>query len=339
VSVVEGHDLGARLGVQSAADVLDGAERAVHAGSLFGAHVWPTGLSPLDTHLSGGIRAGELVLLGGTQGLGKTTFALQVARNIAAAGGHALYVCYEHDVELLLERLLTLEAGLVAPDSSLTISGIRRSLGAHDGVSGIGLAERLDAFDGGRKALESLRGYADRLHLFAARGDVTTLAHVRSAVDALRPLRPAVFLDYVQKVALDADVDDDTRLSRVATGAKDLALDANVPVFAVAALDGRGLETRRARTHHLRGATTLAYEADVILMLNNKFDVVARHHLVYDTARADRFRDWVVCTIEKNRNGEDHLDLEFRQRFAQSRYEAHGGMVVEELLDERLHRD
>ena len=45
---------------------------------------WGTGLQPLDTHLGGGLHAGDLVLLAGPQGTGKTTVALQVARNVVA---------------------------------------------------------------------------------------------------------------------------------------------------------------------------------------------------------------------------------------------------------------
>ena len=339
MSVLNHHELATRLGVKSAAQVLDEADQAVRAGDVFGAAVRPTGFAPLDAHLAGGIRAGELVLLGGVQGLGKTTFALQVARNIAAAGGHALYVSYEHDLANVLERLLVLESGLCSQRSDLTVNQVRRALGACGGRPQAGMADLLAPYEGSADALESLRSYADRLHVMPARGDVTTLDHVRAAVDALGEQRPAVFLDYLQKVAVDGDVDDDARISRVGTGAKDLALDAEVPVFAVAAVDRAGLDSKRARPRHLRGAATLAYEADVILLLNNKYDVVARHHLVYDTVRADRYHDWVVCTVEKNRNGEDGLELEFHRRFTESRYDPHGGMVAEQLLDDRVHLD
>src|SRR5690349_14848468 len=74
--------------------------------------VQPVGLGfdPLDKVLGGGLRAGDLLLLGGAPGAGKTTFVLQAARNIAASGqGTCLYLCYEHDEEYLATRLITLE--------------------------------------------------------------------------------------------------------------------------------------------------------------------------------------------------------------------------------------
>ena len=47
----------------------------------------PTGMDPLDRMLGGGFRMGDLVLLGGRPGVGKTIIGLQWARSIARSGG------------------------------------------------------------------------------------------------------------------------------------------------------------------------------------------------------------------------------------------------------------
>ena len=60
---------------------------------------------------------------------------------------------------------------------------------------------------------------------------------------------------------------------------------------------------QRMRVSNMRGSSALAYEADTVLLLNNKYDVVARHHLVYSMGNVEKFRDWAVLTVEKNRNG------------------------------------
>jgi len=105
----------------------------------------------------------------------------------------------------------------------------------------------------------------------------------------------------------------------------------------VVASDKEGIVSgRRMRVHHLRGAAALAYEADVVLVINDKYDVVARHHLVFDVGNAERFRDYVIVTIEKNRTGIDRVDLEFRKRFEQGRFETEGSAVSEQLVDERV---
>src|SRR5436853_7048875 len=68
-------------------------------------------LPAADACLGGGLRAEDLCLVGGMQNVGKTIFALQVARNLAAAGDVLpIVVCYEHGPDTLLHRLLCLES-------------------------------------------------------------------------------------------------------------------------------------------------------------------------------------------------------------------------------------
>lgn len=90
--------------VRSLAQVLEHVDESLRSGVAATAHTWPTGFAALDEVLGGGLHAGELTLLGGSQGLGKTTFALQIARNVAAGGGRALYLCFEHREEDVLQR-------------------------------------------------------------------------------------------------------------------------------------------------------------------------------------------------------------------------------------------
>ena len=53
-------------------------------------------------------------------------------------------------------------------------------------------------------------------------------------------------------------------------------------------------------------------------MLNDKYDIVARHHLLYDAGNADRFRQYVILSLEKNRSGLDRIDMQLRKRFDQA---------------------
>jgi hypothetical protein len=51
--------------------------------------------------------------------------------------------------------------------------------------------------------------------------------------------------------------------------------------------------------------------------MNTKSDVVARNHLLFDVNGLDKYREWTVITVEKNRQGHDAVELEFRKRFQQ----------------------
>jgi replicative DNA helicase len=321
--------------------VLADADALLHEGRSAAPRVWPTGFPVLDTYLGGGVRAGELTLIGGPQGLGKTTFALQVLRNIAAGGGHAVYFSYEHDAPTVLERLLACEAGERGGLEAVPMRRIREVFQAGDGGRD-GLAARLAAVPGGAGAVESLSTYADRLMIHRANGALTDLEVIRQTAmrtrDALGD-HPAIVVDYLQKVAIrDSHDVEEERVTRIVEGLKDLALEIGIPVIAIVAADKEGLVSgKRLRVNHLRGSSALAYEADVVLILNDKFDVVARHHLVYDVSNAERYREWVVITIEKNRGGLDRIDLEFRKRFEHSRFDPEGQVVNEQLVDERVY--
>lgn len=214
-----------------------------------------------------------------------------------------------------------------------------RALVEGDG-SATSLSDKLAETPGGAEALAAISHDLDRLSVL--RGGVhTSIADISAAAASIaeREVRhPLVVIDYVQKVATDSSIyEEEVRMARVAGELKDLALTAGAPVFAISASDSVGItDGKRLRTQHLRGASALAYEADAVLVLNEKFDVVARHHLVYGSANAERYRGFAILTIEKNRGGMAGIDMEFRKRFDQARYERDGQLVTEQLVDSRV---
>lgn len=326
--------------LQSLNDTLEASEYRVKAGAHSNSRVWPTGFAPLDEHLSGGFRSGDLILLGGAQGLGKTTMAVQMARNIARAGRAVLMLSYEHDHQAALIRLVALEAGLIAGTEAPSVQRIRHSFEATDGM-GHGLADRLSDTDGGSAAIEVVREYAERVVVHRSTGSSTSLEVIKELVEKVRAdlgQGPLVIVDYLQKVPVPGEsLDEDARVTHVVEGLKDMALDYDIPVLAIVASDKEAIGGgKRMRVNHFRGSSALAYEADIVLVLNNKHDIVARHHLVYSLQNVEEYQHWAIMTIEKNRNGVNGVDMEFRKQFEQSRYDPSGRLVTEQLTDERI---
>jgi replicative DNA helicase len=324
--------------LRALSDVLSGAEARLAAGESAAPRVWPTGFQLLDRHLGGGLRSGELTLLGGPQGLGKTSFVLQVLRNTVSLGGAGVYFSFEHDEATVLQRMIALEAAHTADIDAPPLRVIREAMeaaGAHAGS----LEQRL-AEVGGAKAVQNIAGYGDRMLIDRATGASTDLDTIRdTALEVARRtgFTPLVVVDYLQKVAVKEGGGELERVTAVVEGLKDLALEHDLPVLAVVAADKEGLVTgKRLRMHHLRGSSALAYEPDVVLIMNEKYDVVARHHLVYDIGNAERFHNWAVVSIEKNRSGRDRIDLEFMKRFEHGLFDPAGRQVTEQLVDERV---
>ncbi len=327
------------LQLQSLTETIEQADYRVRSGSHAAERIWPTGFDVLDSHLQGGFRSGDLILLGGPQGMGKTTFVLQVARNIARQGRPVLYFCYEHDQTTMLIRLVALEAGLIGGPDAPSLNVVRRIFESSDGL-GRSLRERLAETSGGAQALDIVQEYADRLTVHRSSGTQTTLDDIKDTIASVKKAHgaaPFICVDYLQKIPMKGSPNEEERITSVVEQVKDMTLDYDVPVLCVVASDKEGIASgKRMRVNHMRGSSALAYEADTVLMLNNKYDVVARHHLVYDSGNIERFRHWAVLSIEKNRSGVTGVDMEFPKRFEQSRFETHGQLVREKLVDERV---
>jgi replicative DNA helicase len=322
--------------LHSLADVLERVDERARLGAE-ATYLWPTGFSLLDDVLDGGLRGGNLILLAGPQGQGKTTMALQVARNVASSGQAVLYFCYEHDPEVLLGRLVSLEAGIRYQGQAPNQDRFRR-LFEDPAPTPDGLVGRLQTLPTATEALQAVLRYEDHFHVHRSTGSATNIKVIAEAVEQVRRATgqsPLVIVDYLQKVKAESAIESE-RATEVVEDLKDLAIMHQVPVLAISASDKAGLLSgKRMRAHHLRGSTALAYECDVLLILNSKYDIVSRQHLVF-AANAETFRQWVVLSVEKNRNGRAGVELEFRKHFEQNRFDPEGALVREQLVDERL---
>jgi replicative DNA helicase len=324
--------------VQSVFSVLEETDERLKAGQAAGAKLWLTGFPALDKALAGGFRSGELVLLGGGQGIGKTTFALQVMRNLSATGHNAVCFSFDHDNYTLIERLISMEAAEISGAMGVPLKSVREAFEARYRREPT-MEGRLSDLEGGVEAVRELREHGRRLHLHRSKSSDTGVEAMRQVIVKIKEdtgQAPFVVVDSLQKVHYDgpAILAEDDRVTLVVEALKDLTLELSVPVLAIVA--GAPSSGNRMRIQDLRGSASVAVPADVVLILNEKFDVVARHHLVYNLTSAERFRAWVVMSIEKNRSGVDKMSLEFEKAFKQGRLNPDGRRVQEELIDERI---
>ena len=296
--------------------------------------VVPTGFGTLDRVLVGGLRSQNLTIIGGRPGVGKTVALLQWARHMASRGETVVLACYEHDERTLMDRLLLLEVGELEDVDGPARAEARSALA--DVSSGeVPLVEVIHDVPALAAADEAMTAYADHLLLVRANGLTTTVTELDAMVE--RHGATVLLVDYLQKVPTDPPVPDDRlRVMQIAQELKELAMRSDIVVVAAAIADRAGLDAPRLRLKHLDGSSTLTYESDAVLMLNDKYDIVHRSHIVYDTTKAQEHHRHVVWSIEKHRDGAEGADLQFRKDFAHYRFEPDGATVHEKLIDERI---
>jgi len=335
---------------RTAIDVLNDVRTKVATGELADFEPVPLGMAPLDRMLGGGLRPGELMLIGGAQGTGKTTMALQMARNIAASGqAYVLYVNFEHDDSDMLNRLIAMESVLPhlpntkASTGAVKITDVRAEVirsWARSGEEQVDLAASPKL----RGAIERIARYGNNLYLLRGSQTASTVDNLRELIDMHRrksgERRMVLIVDYMQKVPqIPEPPSESEKVTYVVNGLKDIALTEHVPTIAIVAADKEGLKAARLRNHHLRGSSAINYEADVILILNEKYQIVAKVNIEFNPYQAQRFRDWVVVSIEKNRSGADNIDVEYHKHFDFSCFDPTGRPVQEKLIEERLYND
>ncbi len=337
----------ATLAPRSALDILTSLNERIASGRIEEFQPIATGFVPLDKTIGGGLRPGELMLIGGAQGQGKTTMALQMARNAAASGqATALYVCFEHEEEYLIQRLIAMESALShLPQKSgaVKIQDVKKEvLGSYTASAEAGTKAKLGTNPRLRPSLERIARYGSNLYLLRGTATHSTIENIRALVNEHRDddRRLILFVDYLQKVPVIPEPSDEAeKVTRIVSGLKDIALSCGLPVVAIVAADREGLKAKRLRNHHLRGSSAINYESDIILILNDKYHIVAKVNIEFNPYQAQRYRDWVVATIEKNRGGQDNVDLEYEKLFEYSCFDPTGRVTSEKLIEERLYSD
>lgn len=273
--------------------------------------------------LEGGYHAGDLVVVGGVQNVGKTAWILQDASGVAESGALAIVVCYEHTTVQLLERLLCQRAYLVGEQGSelpVTVAALRTAYVAalndcsRAGQNVFWLDEVLSRLPGGVQAWGALGAINKRLWLVMGDSEYTTL----EALDAYLQQglaytdRVVLYVDYAQAVPVfsrDRPLTVEERVEKLFRFAKARAMHyagegRSVAVVLVAAADEAGLRSGRVHFENLWGTAITQFEPDVALILNRD-------------GRDDGDLPWVRIGLEKNRHGP--ADVEFR-------YPYHGAM-------------
>jgi replicative DNA helicase len=139
-----------------------------------------TGFPSVDKWLGGGVRRGDLVVIGGEVGSGKSSLALAMALRMSQAGATSAFFTHEMSVERVMERALAIEGRARIDD--IRQGKLDEFARAAVGAAAVRLRDRAPAFevlpDGGaavlggvlRSTLDLQVAFVDPLQALSVRG-------------------------------------------------------------------------------------------------------------------------------------------------------------------------
>ena len=235
----------------------------------------PTGYYGIDSML-GGLRSGQLIVVGARPSVGKTALGVNIATSAAIAGYPVLLFSLEMPVKEIASRVLSSESGV-----PMHVFTRGRFL---DQVN----ATLLNATTQGRMRTAGL--YVDDSSSITATQmmQVTRLAIRRHKIQA-------VFVDYLQLIRPENHREQRVQqVSAITLKLKNIARDCGIPVVCLCQLN-REVESRpdqRPRLSDLRESGSIEQDADVVILLHRP------------AGQEDHAEAWnIEAIIGKQRNG------------------------------------
>lgn len=264
-----------------------------------------TGFRGLDSLLDGGLYPG-LYIIGAITSLGKTTFTLQVADNIAAAGHDVLFFSLEMaQRELIAKSLSRLTFELSGRSSSMgkttlgILSGKRWSNYQESEIKLIAeAAERYRKTSGAR------------IWFHEGVGNIG-VEQIREAVEAhIRTTgrSPVVVIDYLQILApADMRASDKQNTDKAVLELKRLSRDKGIPVFGISSLN-RDNYLNPINNAAFKESGAIEYSSDVLIGL--QFFGMDYQEGEADKAREKRIRELIKTQQNRgNQGGAEEIEL------------------------------
>lgn len=237
-----------------------------------------TGIGELDKVITG-LNRSDLLLLAARPGMGKTSFALNIARNVACQSKKTVaFFSLEMTKEQLASRLLSAEAlvsGTKLRTGNLNDEEWQRLVAAGDIIS--------------------------KAKIYLDDTSSITVPEMKSKLRRMREL-DLVIIDYLQLMSTGRKSDNRVNeISEITRNLKIMAKELNVPVLTLSQLS-RASEHRtdhRPQLSDLRDSGSIEQDADIVMFLFRE-----NYYEKNGSQKADVDQNAGECLVEKNRHGE-----------------------------------
>jgi replicative DNA helicase len=234
----------------------------------------PTGYADLDS-LTAGLQNSDLIILAARPSMGKTTFALDMARNVALSGIPVGIFSLEMSSQQLVQRMLSAESRVDA-----------WSIRTGHGLS----AHHFTALQEAASRLQKAPIYIDD----QAGNSIVKMRSVARRLKSEHGLG-LIVIDYLQLMTTSKNYDNMVnQVTEISRSLKQLARELDVPVLALSQLS-RAVESRggRPRLSDLRDSGSIEQDADLVMFIHRE-----------DRYKEQHEKDNITeILIEKHRNG------------------------------------
>ena len=258
-------------------DVLQKVKDELKNTDLLSQSLIKTGFQNIDQRIKG-FKDGDLIIVAGRPGMGKTTWALNIATNNILAGKTVLVFSLEMTNEQLIKKIISSES----------------DLGMDKLLTGNLTADQWDKFNTIEQRLSETNLYVyDKSPI-----TIETLINKTKAIQAIKNI-DLIVVDYLQLLMTSnkAPSNSDSRaasMTYISNLLKGLAKDVGCPLISLSQLN-RGVEARtdkRPVLSDLRDSGSIEQDADMVIMLYRQ-----EYYDSLDTSLAE-------VIIRKNRLGE-----------------------------------
>lgn len=238
----------------------------------------PTGIKELDDTITG-LNRTDFILLGARPGMGKTSFALNIARHAAVkAQKRVAFFSLEMSKEQLVSRLLSTEA---------MVEGNKLRTGRLSEDEWIRLIEAGDILS--------------KTQLYFDDNPTITVPEIKAKLRRLNGV-DLVVIDYLQLMTSSMRIDNRVQeISQITRNLKIMAKELDVPVLTLSQLarDSEKRTNHRPVLSDLRDSGSIEQDADIVLFLYRQ-----DYYQDSEAPTEDGDRNQSECIVAKNRHGE-----------------------------------
>lgn len=273
----------------------------------------PTGYDSLDETLDGGLYEG-LYIIGAISSLGKTTFVIQAADQIAAAGHDVLIFSLEMARSEIMAKSISRETYLHSMEccSNATYAKTTREITTGKRWRNYSQTE-VEAI---KSAISRYAGYAGNIYITEGIGDIGAVQIRDDVSEHIRITgnKPVIIVDYLQLLApYDPRSTDKQNMDKAVLELKRISRDFKVSVIAISSLNRQSYNSQISM-EAFKETGAIEYSSDVLIGLQARG--AGSPDFNVDEAKQKDPRE-IELKILKNRNGRtgDKLSFEYFPRF------------------------